>query len=142
MGTINYKANKFITVGENTNDYENIIDDILYADILKLFKKYDFTHFNISIQPGYYDGFYIDFEFNYLYFDDYIEKQEALKEITLYKKLLLDCVKLGLVAVHPGWCTTYFNYQESIEKINQGIKELKEYIRKYPTYRSYRKVVK
>lgn len=94
MGTINYGRSDYITLGYNCNniDYEEyeysgeIIAE-LYETIEYILKDYRFYYFHVAIKPGYYEGFYIDIEHNFSYcYDDYREKIDAQKEITLIKK--------------------------------------------------------
>lgn len=146
MGTINYKANKYITIGIKTNIYldEEMQDDIdsLYKEYIKeILKKYNFNYFNISIEPGYYDGLYLDIDDNaHIFFDNTIEKNEALKETTQLKNFLLECIEEGLCVCYPGWVTSYLNYEESKKELTEAIKKIKEEIRSIPTYKQYYKM--
>lgn len=144
MGAINYGTSDFITIGYNCDfiDY----DDEFYYDIVcdyyeqakYTLDKYTFNCFSVKLEPGYYEGFYIRIKFEFLYFDDYYEKQQAQKEITLIKEFLLQCVNdFECCAVWPGWCTTYFNYKDSLKHINIAIKEMRDEIQHTPTARDY-----
>ena len=141
MGAINYKTSKFLTIGYNLHDMEC---DEFYFDYIEdefdniniLLKQQDFKIFTVDLVPGYYEGFSINIDFDYLYFDDYNEKLEALKEITQLKQFLIFCVKNFNVNVcHPGWCTSYLNYKDSLTTINNKIKEIKQLIKSIPTYK-------
>lgn len=140
MGTINYKTSKYITLGiepfECGEYYEDYQDD--WNNIQHLLNNYSFDFFTVNLVPGYYEGFSLDIdpEF-YEYFDDWREKQEALKEATQLKKLLLACVDCGLCEVWPGWCTSYKKRNESIEAIKEAIQEIKSDIKALPTWRNY-----
>lgn len=125
---------KLETVVEYINDlYQE--DYTLYESIIK---KYNFAHFEIGLEWGYYEGFCLPVNgVDYLYFDDSHEKKEALKEATLLKKMLLECVDYGLIRVSPGWCTGYSSREESIEAINNAIKEIKTKIQGIPTFKQY-----
>ena len=144
MGAINYYTSKFVTVGYNLSniDYENEYynDDIQeqFDDINSLLQKEYFSIFSVKLLPGYYEGFTINIDFNYLYFDDYIEKQDALKELTKLKKFLIDSIKnYDCCVCSPGWCTAYKNYNDSIKAINEKIKGAKQYIKTIPTYKNF-----
>ena len=142
MGTINYFTSDFITLGYNTNciDYneEFYNDDIQWEfdEIEKLIKEQCFYYFNISLKPGYYEGFSIDIEYNFSYsLDDYNDKLQALKEITRIKKFLVYVVNnFEVCVVHPGWCTAYLNFKDSLSEINNAIKEMRTEVKQTPTY--------
>lgn len=142
MGTINYKTSDFITIGY---DYDNIDhNDEFYHDIIQDYydqvaytrARYNFYYFYVAIEPGYYEGFSINIEHNFTYcYDNYSDKRDALKEVTQIKKFLLECVNgFGCVAVSPGWCTTYYNYDETLKRINAAIKEMRETVKNTPTW--------
>lgn len=143
MGTINYKTSDFITIGYNCNSID--YDDELYYEIIqdcydqavRTLKKCDFHYFHVTIEPGYYEGFSINIEHNYNYCYDYSEeKRLAQKEITQIKKFLLECIEnFECVAVYPGWCTGYANYNETIKELNGAIHEMRETVRNTPTWK-------
>ena len=137
MGTINYGSNDWITIGLNPDEFVN--DGLIYEEVCEIYKKYDFDYLNVSIQPGYYEGFYIDIEDNFLYYDDWNEKRVVLKEATQLKKFLLECVENGLVKVNPGWCTGYYDYEDSITEVHKAMKQLKMDITNKPTYKTYKR---
>ena len=76
-------------------DPENVTDEEVYNEInvnyeadyenaACILKKYDFECLEVSIEPGYYEGLYIDIRFTWLYFDDIQGKRSAQKELTKY----------------------------------------------------------
>lgn len=147
MGTINYKTSDFITIGYNCNyiDYEDdgyndIIQDY-YDQIYYLLKKEHFYYFHVALEPGYYEGFSINIEFNFsICFDDYIDKKESQKEITRIKTFLTQCINdFECCVVYPGWCTGYENYENSLIRLNEAIKEMRQTIKNTPTYYQYMK---
>lgn len=151
MGTINYGSNDYFNIGVNPNNYwiedengENIFlnweleED--YTTIEKLLNNYIFDYFKVTIQPGYYEGFYIDISFDYLWVD-YWEKPEILKELTQLKNFLINCVYSGMVEYYPGWCTGYSDTTKTFQAIKDRIKELKQDLKKFPTYKTRNKVV-
>lgn len=142
MGTINYFTSDYITLGVNCNliesddDYYFINDD--YEQIKYLLEKQNFKHFSVELQPGYYEGFSIDIKFDYLYFDDCDEKREAQREITRIKEFLLQCINdFGLCAVSPGWCTAYYNRDDTMERLKQAIKEMRATVKNTPTEKNF-----
>lgn len=147
MGTINYKTSDFITIGYNCNNID--YDEEFYNDFIQdyydrvdyLLKKQYFYYFYVKLEPGYYEGFSIDIEFNFsVCFDDYIDKQNAQKEITQLKKFLLQCINdFECCVVHPGWCTGYEDYNNSILKLTAAIKEIRQTVKDTPTWIQYNK---
>lgn len=147
MGAINYGYNNHFNgfqLGYNLND-ETLTDEenesmqeFLYYDIKELLENYNFNYFNVELNSGYYEGFYITIEnpgYNYGVFNNYIEKLEALKELTQLKKLLLDLIKnYDLVSYSPGWCSSYYTKDESISQLKDTIKKERENIKKELTY--------
>lgn len=145
MGTINYKTSDYITIGYNCNnidydEYEWSSETIkeYYTSIKQILKDYNFYYFHVVADPGYYEGFSIDIEFNFPYcFDNYIEKRAAIQEITRIKKFLLTCINdFECCAVSPGWCTSYADYNETVNILNNAIKEMKEDVKNTPTDRT------
>ena len=142
MGTINYKTSDYITIGYNCNNidyedefYNDIISDY-YEQAAQRLKEYSFYYFHITIEPGYYEGFSINIEYNFPYcFDNYYEKREALKEVTQIKAFLMECINdFECCVVYPGWCTSYLNYNDSLKKLNDAIKEMRQAVKDTPTY--------
>lgn len=113
MGTINYGHNNYINIGMNLNQFDDILN-------------YDDRQFEYET------------ELDYLWVD-YYEKALILKELTQLKQFLLQCCENGLVKYSPGWCMGYYDEQTTIKAIKSSIRETKENIKKYPTYRTYRK---
>ena len=144
MGAINYKTSDYITLGYNTNiiDYnDDLYNDLIndeYDGIKALLKDTSFYYFNITIEPGYYEGFTLDIEHNFNYcYDDYSEKLQALKETTRIKNFLFYIVNnFNVNVVYPGWCTGYGDYTETIEGISAAIEEMKSSVKNTPTYYS------
>lgn len=142
MGTINYGSNNYINIGINPDLYENdekyFEIDFIYEIISEIREKYDFYFYHVTIQPGYYEGFYIDIENNFsIFFDDYLEKKEALKEITQLKLFLIECINEGLVKYAPGWGTGYYNTTETITALKEVIKNMRLEIKLIPTAKQY-----
>lgn len=90
--------------------------------------NYNFYYFNLSIEYGYYNGFYLKLKEDntkYIY-DNTKEKQEALKELTAIKNILIKFVKNGLLwGCYPSWIYNRLETAETIKQIKSIIKELK-----------------
>lgn len=141
MGAINYGSSDYINLGWDLRnypdltglDYEGIteaIEDMIYNN--------DLNFFTIDIEPGYYDGFYLNIEFTYpSVFYDYSEKREALKEVTRIKRLLYALSRMGVVQYSPGWCTGYYTASETRVNINKAVKEMRRDIKDTPTEYTY-----
>lgn len=147
MGAINYKTSDFITIGYNCNfiDYDDefyydIVNDY-YEQVKQTLENEYFYYFHVKLEPGYYEGFSIDIEFNFgVCFDNYEDKHLAQKEITVLKKFLLQCINdFECCVVHPGWCTGYEDYKNSILQLNAAIKKIRQLVKTTPTYYQYNK---
>lgn len=166
MGTINYKTSDYITLSIQPYDYEDIKagmienypelieentikDGYIYSEIAELYDcdkenaqsyidKYNLYYFHVAIEPGYYEGLSIDIQNNFpVFFDNYIEKKEAQKEVTQLKQLLIDLAGCGYVKTSPGWCTGYCDYKSTIKGIREAIKDIRQEVVATPTYRDY-----
>lgn len=122
MDAINYGTSDIITLGL---DVKKAIDldfhqDFIYEKIHKCVENYNSIYFNLTIKLGYYNGFYLDINKNFVVpFDSQEEKEQVLKELSMLKELLIECVYQGLRACIPGWCTTFFGYYKSLELIDR-----------------------
>lgn len=142
MGTINYKHSDYITIGYDCNNFDDEDDftyyycDAIFENIQALLNQYDFYYFHVALKPGYYEGFSIDIEFNFSYcLDSWLDRRDAQKEITrIYKTLTRLINEYGLCAVSPGWCTHYYNYNDTMVKLKQAIKEMRETVNSTPTW--------
>lgn len=135
MGTINYKTNKYVTLALNTSClYEEEITEeefsdtelFIYEETQEIINKYKFEYFDVQVKGGYYDGFYIDFDFKRDYIDCYKERQLMQKEITQLKKLLFELIDYELNVCCPGWVTTWLDCKNSKEAVNKAIKTIRK----------------
>lgn len=128
---------------------ESVIDDYIsgcyeddFANIETELNKYNFQYYHITIKPGYYEGFTLDIENNFpVAFDGWEDRKEANKEITEIKGFLIACAGLGLVQCSPGWCTGYNDYKGTIAAIKAAIKEMREEVKRTPTWAQYERAV-
>ena len=145
MGAINYKTSDFITIGYNCNfiDYEDeFYNDIIqdyFDQVCRRLKEEYFYYFHVTVEPGYYEGFSIDIEFNFsICFDSWEDKAIAQKEITKIKQFLLECVNdFECCAVYPGWCTGYADYKTTIEELNTAVLKMRDLVKSTPTAAQY-----
>ena len=147
MGAINYGTSEYITIGlkpYNYDDYMTETEDIDYElmqmdyetdreNIEYILDKYNLNFFNVSIKFGYYEGFYLNINTDFDFYN-WEDKADALKEATQIKNMLIECCGCGLCVVHPGWCTGYENYRDSIDSVKAAISEIKDDIKKTKTF--------
>lgn len=133
---------------EYTDDLETLAYDLMERDysfmaeiIQDIIDDYfNLEYFKLSIDPGYYEGFTlkIDSDIPY-YFGDYMERKDALKEVTQLKRCLLRCADNGLIECFPGWCNGYNDKAETIKSIRNAIKKLRKEVSNTLTERQYYK---
>ena len=134
MGAINYGSNNILNIGYNLKDYDYEEDwdfcEDDYNQVKWELERHNFNYFNIELKGGYYEGFYLDLEFKFLWLDNYNEKLEALKEATKLRKLLEKCIyDYNMVVYYPGWCTGYEDKKTSLKMVKNAIKEQKHLIK-------------
>lgn len=154
MGVINYGTSDYITLGLKPYDYSLFTNENGETDWEEMelcyesdrenaefiIDKYSFWYFHVALKSGYYEGFYLDIEFNFpAFFDNWEERKEAQKEVTLLKKCLLELAGVGLVQCFPGWCTGYKDYTGTAKAIPGAIKAMRADVAETPTCRQYNK---
>lgn len=142
MGAVNYGTNKYFNIGMDlSHDYDEYDYQCEYEyqfeETQNTIDKYNFNFFKIGIENGYYEGFYIWIDFDFLYFDDWNEKRAMLKEITQLKQLLNELCYNGLVKYSAGWCMGYYTESETKQAIKAVTKEIKQNILNIPTWKKY-----
>lgn len=161
MGTINYKTSEYITLAIRPYDAEDVmncmieeygnnvtcidVDNLISeyyrdddANAAAILDKYDFYYYHVTIEPGYYEGLSIMIENNFgVAYNDYLEKQEAQKEITQIKKCLHELNGVGFNACYPGWVMTYFTYDDTEKMIDDAIREMRQEAKATPTWSRY-----
>ena len=139
MGAINYGSNDIINLGYNLahKDYDYDLCEDCYKQVEWALERYCFNYYEVELKGGYYEGFYLDIQFKYLYLEDYNEKLEALKEATRLKKFLEECINdYDMVVYYPGWLTGYEDKKTSLEMVENAIREEKKNIRLLKTDRT------
>jgi hypothetical protein len=146
MGTINYRASDIVTLGynvpseldyskeeieeifeygyEDIQDYINDDTEDVYSVCKEIVDRYNFYWFKVELKSGYYDGFYLDLNTDYMI--KYLEqddKDEIKEEIKDLKKMLYELLSYMNVC-SPWWCTTWYNFEEGTKKIDEAIKKL------------------
>lgn len=113
--------------------YEMMSDQ--YYQVKAALKKYRFDYYNVTVEPGYYEGFYINIEDNFPYGFAWYERQEANKEITELKKFLIECAEdYDLVECFPGWCTGYSNRSDTVVAIKNAVKVMRKAVADEPSF--------
>ena len=158
MGTINYGSNNYVVIGCNPDSWDDDRDEFDsyeewddrknfemqddYDRTKEILNDYSFNNFKVTLELGYYEGFYIDIKtyFNWC-LDSYKDRKEINSEVSQIKELLIRLVnEVGLCSVWPGWCVTYRTREETFKDINEGIKKLRVEVKKIPTYRQWAKL--
>lgn len=124
---------------EEINSYYESDSDNFSACLDKYGTAYGgFYYFHIALKPGYYEGLYIDIENNFpVAFDDWREKQDVQKELTKIRAFLRELAGLGFVECSPGWCTTYYDYKDTLKAIDAAVKAMRADVRATPTWSKY-----
>lgn len=115
--------------------YGDDIDSIIYQTIAdyteddrqtaeNIISRYSFEFFQVSIEPGYYEGFSInisdDLPGEYW---DADERQQALTDAANLGEMLKELVNDAcMVEVWPGWCTTYHDTDRTLKDIRKTIR--------------------
>jgi len=149
MGTVNFMTSEYLTLslepfnsdlyledGEVNYNLMQIDYDEVHEEVNAEIEKYDFEFFDVSIEYGYYESFSLMIEnlFPEL-FDDWTEKQDAIKEVNnSLKPLLTACAGLGLVNTFPGWCTGYEDKENTLKAIDAAASQMIREIATIPVY--------
>ena len=121
-------------------EYDNYICELIssyeeddYTNIEHSLKKHNFNYFIIEISGGYYSGSQLEITFDESKICNYTDKREAQKEITRIKNFLITCAAYGMRATVPFWCPTWYSYAETLEKIKEAVKEMRQAVRNTET---------
>ena len=143
MGTINFgtltNIDRLALVNEPETEDEELYCELVEETQAQL-DKLNLYYFSLSIEYGYYEGFYLKLNeenTKYIYANTK-EKQEVLKELTAIKNILIELVKDNfLIGCYPSWVTTRLKTAETIKQIKSIIKELKaETMASYTEYKA------
>ena len=148
MGTVNYKTGDVITLGFDVSGDVEEDYGIKEVEMMREYiedKAEDIDHewFNIDIDGGYYEGFYLAVDKNY-YTDKEMERQykegiisrsvldmwrltdeereEIKKEAEELRKELKTLITESFVVCFPSWCTSYCGgIEENNTEIDKAI---------------------
>ena len=103
-----------------------------------------YEYFDVSVECGYYEGFYISIDEEYLYLDSWKDKILMQKELTKLKNDLIYCIEnLGVRVCYPGWCTDWEeSIEDSIAVLEASVKAERERIKKLHTEKQFWKLSK
>jgi hypothetical protein len=102
-------------------------------------KNHEFYYFNLAIEFGYYEGFYLKLKEDNtkLIYENTQEKKEVLKELTKIKNILIQFVNDGLLwGCHPSWLYNRLDTSQTLKEIKELIKQLKEEVKSSYTERT------
>lgn len=133
----------------NEEDYtdEDIIDRLRedydlcveadWENVKSILESKRFQYYKVSVESGYYEGFYISIDREYSYLDNYQEKLDMQKELTTLKELLIKCInECGIRVCYPWWATSWEEkIEDSVKVLNEKVKEERDYIKHIPTDR-------
>lgn len=109
-----------------------------YENAKFILNQHSFYYYHITLNPGYYEGFYIDIENNFpVALDSWEDRKDMLKEIREIESMLKELAGCGIVSCYPGWCTGYADYKQTLKDIKAACKEMREEARTIPTWRQY-----
>ena len=108
-----------------------------YENAEAIIGKYNYYYFDALIEYGYYEDFMLNIELKYNCFEDEEERAEAMEEARNINKMLIELSGVGMVACCPSWCTTYYNYEQTQQKIDEAIKEMTEEVKALPLEDEY-----
>lgn len=150
MGTINYKTMEYITLAIQPYDFddiktgileddqyspEEITENLVYDTINEYYScdsenaksiinNFYSLYFKLDIEPGYYDGLQIILDTDFC-FDTEEDKKQCLDDLESLKKCLIDLAGVGFVACVPFWFMTYYDYKQTLEKIEKATEAIK-----------------
>jgi hypothetical protein len=134
MAELNVSKDKAIESLIESNSY--MVQDDLDSIDSHINNDLDLHFYQVKTVSGYYSGFWIDIENDWLCIDSYKDRAVIQKEITQIKNFLIKCVMEHDMRVHyPGWCVGWEDVIEnSIKKINETIKEERQKVKKLPIF--------
>lgn len=109
-----------------------------------LLSKSKYEYFDVSVECGYYEGFYISIDEKYIYLNTYQDRILMQKELTKLKNDLIYCIEnYGVRVCYPGWCTGWEeSIKDSIKELEASVKAERERIKKLRTEKQFWKLSK
>ena len=139
MGAVNYGRNKdFVTLGydfrllENDDDHMNCQDE--YEQVKWILDDLKSDCLYVKVEAGYYEGFWIKIGLDVVWFANYEEKKQTLKDVReLERKLLAIVDDFKVLAVDCWWVSTWYTKEDTRKKIRQSASELRKRIKSMKT---------
>lgn len=134
MEELNVSRDKAIESLIESNSY--MVEDDFDSIKSHINNDLDLHFYQVKAVEGYYSGFWIDIEQQYLCIDDYKDRAIIQKEITQIKNFLIKCVsEYGMRVHYHGWCVGWEDVVEnSIKKIKVAIIEERQKVKKLPIF--------
>lgn len=124
-------------IEEYIMDDNNLMCEDNYKAVKEVLSGYEY--YDVSVECGYYEGFYISIDDKYTYLDTFKDKIKMQKELTQLKKDLIECINTyGVRVCYPGWCTGWEKeIKESIKVLNECIKIERKRIKSLYTEKTF-----
>ena len=89
-----------------------------------------FKYYKVLVEGGYYQGFCVEIDHEFLYLDSPLERLEMHKELTQLRTKLRHCIReFGLRVHYPSWCPGWEDtIEKSLTKLQESIKKEREFI--------------
>lgn len=114
--------------------YEYIND--CFKDCKFVLENQNFEHWKVSVEGGYYQGFWVNISQETLCVYDEEERLQIHKELTQIRAKLRHCIReFGLRVHYPGWVVKWEETMEkSLDKLQECIKEERKKVKKLPLF--------
>lgn len=110
----------------------------IYQVVKEALDRRNFYWYHVALKCGYYESFQVVIDSNFpVAFNCYQDRADANKEVTEIKKFLNECVEIGLVQTHPGWCTSYEDAETTKAAIKDAVRQMRAEIGATPTWNQY-----
>ena len=108
-----------------------------FRNVKALFEQKKWLYYDIKVEPGYYEGFWISISDKFYELNSIAEKKEWQEELNELAKVLNTCVRDYLMRVcYPGWCIGWEDtIESSIVKLSDAINKERKRINKFKVYK-------
>lgn len=108
-----------------------------FNNVKALFEQKKWFYYDIKVEPGYYEGFWLSISDTYYELNSTAEKKEWQKELNELTKILNTCVRDYLMRVcYPGWCIGWEDtIERSIVKLSDAVTKERKRINNFKVYR-------
>lgn len=135
MGAINYNDRGFINIGykSKSREYEDVDYDIIKSEVDELNTEY----YKITLEGGYYEGFYININHECYFLYDNEEREEMAEEWERIKQFIHNTIitmPTMRIFTSYGWCGgAWLNTKKRcLSYINKIDESERERIAEYP----------